>query len=178
MNNSAEPDPWSYAAAQVARSARTLLPFAYGLCIAIAAFVMWEEIAEPLVSAAGSSGYYTFEEARGHVAANLLAALPVFPLIWGLCEVSLFLRGLARGGLWNRHATRAIARLGAAIILAGLVSAIIQPWLLGADGPVARARSLDLAVIALGIGLILLERLLNSLVRAANELRAENQSFI
>ncbi|MEM9502174.1 MAG: hypothetical protein AAF941_10070 [Pseudomonadota bacterium] len=178
MNEAPVRDPWSHTANQVAQSAQKLLPLAYGLCIALAAFVGWEEIGEPFVSAASSGGYYTFAEARSHAAANLIAALPVFPMIWGLVEVSLFLRQLAQGMLWSPSCMSGIGRLGAAIIVAGLIAAIVQPWLMKPDAFDLGPRSSDVAIVGLGIGLILLARLLTSLVKAANELRAESQSFV
>lgn len=172
-------DPWQFASERVAEEASRLLPFAYSLLIALIVWVGWEEIGEPFASAVGSEGYYTLDEAKGHVAANLVSTLPVFGLMWALAELCLFLRDLSKQHLWRPGVTRALFRLGCAVVLTALTAAFVVPQLkvVGLVTP-PDLSSINLAVIALGLGLILLERLLQRLLTAAKALREETQSFI
>lgn len=172
-------DPWQFASERVAEEAGRLLPFAYTLLIALVIWVSWEEIGEPFASAVGSEGYYTLDEARGHVAANLVSTLPVFALIWALAELCRFLRDLSKQNLWRPGVTRALVRLGCAVVLASLLAVFAVPSLkaLSLTAP-PDLSSINLAVIALGFGLILLERLVQRLLTASKALREETQSFI
>jgi len=173
------PDPWRTTAESVAQEAGRLLPFAFALLVALAAWVAWEEIGEPLASVPGSNGYYTLEDASAHIAGNMIPALPVLALIWGLAELCWLLRALARGRLWEPGVTGPIARLGMAVVLAGLLAATAVPLLARGGDPAAIAfSSVNLALIALGVGLMVFERLVRRLVSAANDLRDETQSFI
>jgi hypothetical protein len=175
-------DPLVEAARAVSVRAATYAPWAVAIFAVATAAYAWEEILQPILWSLSSDGHYPMSRALGHVRGNLETSTAAIPLLWGLWELTAFVRGLAHDGPWRSDTAARLARLGLAVILASFVAMVVTPAMSG----LADARNADpwpfdpihLALVGIGLVLVLVARLLQIAVRTVQRLKQENDQFV
>lgn len=155
-------------------------PWAIGVLAVVLFLLVGDAILQPILWSMSSSGYYPMDVALVHVRDNVIAALPAYALLWVLWETRGYLARLRKGEIWLPATQRTLSGIGGGLVAAGLLGLAARPVLLWvrSDG---FEFSLDpgwLALSGIGLLLIMIGRVMESVVEAALALKRENDEIL
>ncbi|WP_299326771.1 DUF2975 domain-containing protein [Parasphingopyxis sp.] len=155
-------------------------PWATGVLTIVVFLLIGDAILQPIIWSMSSNGYYPMELALVHVRDNVLAALPAYALLWVLWETRGYLARLRKGEIWLPATQRTLLGIGGGLVAAGLLGLAARPLVIWVRGD-GFEFSLDpgwLALAGVGLLLVMIGRIMESVVEAALALKRENDEIL
>lgn len=113
---------------------------------------------------------------------RLLEVSPAIALMWALWDSIRYLGQLEQGAVWSAPTLRFLREVGESLIWSAALSILIAPtlklWITAHGGFDLRLEGFLLALLGVGLLLRLLAGVFSEVLESAQQIKAENESFI
>ena len=113
---------------------------------------------------------------------RLLEVSPAIALMWALWDSIRYLGRLEQGAVWSAPTLRFLSEVGESLIWSAALSIVIAPtlklWINARGGVDLRLEGFLLALLGVGLLLRLLAQVFSQVLESAQQIKAENESFV
>jgi hypothetical protein len=113
---------------------------------------------------------------------RLLEVSPAIALMWALWDSIRYLGRLEQGAVWSAPTLRFLREVSESLIWSAALSILIAPtlklWINARGGIDFRLEGFLLALLGVGLLLSLLARVFTQVLESAQQMKAENESFV
>jgi hypothetical protein len=176
-------DSWRLTSSQAAEQAKRYRPIALWVFVVAAANLALEYVSELSWVTLETTTRSAWLEVINVLLIRLLEVSPAIALMWALWDSIRYLGQLEQGAIWSAPTLRFLHEVGQSLIWSAALSIVIAPtlmlWITTRGGGVDfRLEGFLLALLGVGFLLRLLAQVFSQVLESAQQIKAENESFI